>query len=237
MKSEEQSSFLFTFFRTFADMKKKLSLLLIAIFMVMTAAAQKNLKNGDLLFNVTDTTSASDFAKSIVGSTKGVNMAQVCHVAIVCKEHNGWFVLEATSKHGVWMCPLESYLEDADKDADGNPLVFAGRVSGNVDIETSINNAKRFIGRKYDFTFDPSDDEMYCSELVQKSYVDKKGKLIFEPIPMSFHDDEGRILPYWIDYYLKRDLDVPEGEPGSNPGAISRNGRVRVFSLKLKVKR
>lgn len=206
--------------------------LVFATFMTTTTLAQHGLKHGDLLFNVTDTTSASDFAKSIVGSTKGINMAQVSHVAIVCKEKDGLFVLEATSKHGVWMCPLAEYLDAADKDAEGKPLVFAGRVTGDVDINTSIRNAKRFIGRKYDFTFDPSDDEMYCSELVQKSYVDKKGKLIFEPIPMSFHDDEGRILPYWIEYYLKRDLDVPEGEPGSNPGAISRDGRVRVFGIK-----
>lgn len=206
-------------------------LLVFTTFMALPTFAQKGLKHGDLLFNVSDTTSASEFAKSIVGSTKGVNKAKVSHVAILYKEKQGWYVLEATNKHGVWMCPLREYLEAADKDADGCPLVLAGRVTGDVDIKTSISNARKYIGLKYDFTFDPSDAEIYCSELVQKSYVDKSGKLIFAPIPMSFHDDEGRILPYWIEYYLQRDLDVPEGEPGSNPGAISRDSRVKILPV------
>lgn len=199
------------------------------IYMTTPTLAQKGLKHGDLLFNVTDTTSASDFAKGIVGSTRGIDKAQVSHVAIVCKEKEGIFVLEATSKHGVWMTPLADYLAEADKDSDGNPMVLVGRIKHGADIKKSVENAKAFIGLKYDFTFDPSDEEMYCSELVQKSYVDKKGNLLFEPIPMSFHDDEGRILPYWINYYLKRDLDVPEGEPGSNPGALSRNSLVDIL--------
>lgn len=205
--------------------------LIIAMLMTQETAAQRRLRNGDLLFNVTDTASASDFAKSIVGSTSGLGQAQVSHVAIVCREHGKIFVLEATSKHGVWMCPLADYLEAADKDAGNHPMVMVGRVKGRVDLRTSIARAKQYIGRNYDFTFDPSDEEMYCSELVQKSYVDRDGSLIFQPIPMSFHDDEGRILPYWIDYYLKRDLDVPEGEPGSNPGALSRDARIQILDI------
>ena len=187
--------------------------------------------NGDLLFNIADTTAASDFAKSIVGSTNRLDQLQISHVAILCKEKEGWYVLEATSKHGVWMTPLQDYLDAADKDANGHPMVLIGRIRKGVDLKRSIANAKAFIGKKYDFIFNPSDEEMYCSELVQKSYVDKKGNLIFQPIPMSFHDSEGRILPYWIDYYLQRDLDVPEGEPGSNPGQISRDGNVKILSL------
>lgn len=215
---------------------KKILITLITLIMLTSALipnSRNNLRNGDLLFNITDTTSASDFAKGIVGSTKGIDKAQVSHVAILCHEPEGWMVLEATGKHGVWMTPLDDYLAEADKDANGNPMVLVGRVKDDVDINQSITNAKAFIGCKYDFTFDPSDDEMYCSELVQKSYVDTSGNLIFNPIPMSFHDEEGRILPYWIHYYLERDLDVPEGEPGSNPGALSRDEKVEIIgSLK-----
>lgn len=193
--------------------------------------AQDNLRNGDLLFNVSDTTNASNFAKSIVSSTSGIDKLKVSHVAIVCKEDSGIFVLEATSKHGVWMCSLEDYLSEADKDENGVPMVFVGRVKKGLDVKATIRNAKSYIGKQYDYIFSPTDDEMYCSELVQKSYVDKKGNPIFEPIPMSFHDDRGRILPYWIHYFLKRDLDVPEGEPGSNPGALSRDKKIKVFKL------
>ncbi len=197
----------------------------------LNSLAQNELHNGDLLFNVTDTTSASDFAKSIVGSTKGIDHLQVSHVAMVCIEDSGVYVLEATARHGVWMTPLADYLADADKDEDGRPMVLVGRVKEDFDVDATIRNAKAFLGLEYDFVFSPTDDEMYCSELVQKSYVDKEGKLIFGTIPMSFHDEEGRILPYWIHYYLKRDLDVPEGEPGSNPGQLSRDSKVEIMRI------
>ncbi|MBQ0048323.1 MAG: hypothetical protein KBT33_12630 [Prevotellaceae bacterium] len=191
--------------------------------------AQVELKNGDLLFNVTNVNEATDFSRSIVESTKGVNEAKVNHVAIVCQEDSGLFVIEATNKHGVWMCPIETYLDNADKTEDGRPMVIVGRVKADVDFAASIQNAKAYIGKNYDFIFSPTDEEMYCSELVQKSYVDKQGKLIFEPIPMSFHDEEGTILPFWFEYYEKRGLDVPEGEPGSNPGALSRDKNVEII--------
>ena len=194
--------------------------------------AQTELHHGDLLFNITDTTNASEFAKSIVGSTQGIDHLKVSHVAIVCKEEKGTYVLEATAKHGVWMTPISSYFEEADKDSEGKPMVLIGRITNpDADLNTSVQKAKAFIGLKYDFTFDPSDEEMYCSELVQKSYVTTEGKLIFPTIPMSFHDEDGKILPYWINYYLKRNLDVPEGEPGSNPGQISRDKNVKIYTL------
>ena len=206
----------------------------ILVIMLLTSLptpilAQADLHTGDLLFNVTDTTSASDFAKGIIGSTQGIDHMKVSHVAIVCREDSGICVIEATSKHGVWMCSLRTYLDNADHDAAGKPMVLLGRIVSDFDAPQSISNAKRFIGCNYDFTFDPSDEEMYCSELVQKTFVDHTGQLIFPTIPMSFHDEEGRILPFWIEYYLNRDLDVPEGEPGSNPGQISRDTNVKIL--------
>lgn len=204
---------------------------ILAATVCANALAQKHLRTGDLLFNISDTTSATDFAKSITASTNGLSQLQVEHVAIVCQEDSGTYVLEATSKHGVWMTRLSDYLANADHTKDGKPMVLVGRISrkADIDIPTSIRRAKSFIGRKYDFLFSPTDDEFYCSELVQKSFVTHKGALIFSPIPMSFHDQDGQILPYWIDYYAKRNLDVPEGEPGSNPGQLSRDPRVHIF--------
>lgn len=199
--------------------------------------AQTKYKNGDLLFNVVNMKKASEFSRSIVGSTHGIDEKNISHVAIVCKEDSGLFVLEATGRHGVWMCPLDSFLSKAHKDKDGKTLILHARVKGNIDIKTSVANAKRHIGKKYDYIFNDSDEEFYCSELVQKSFVDKKGNLIFQPIPMSFHDDAGNILPYWTTYYSKKGLVVPEGAPGSNPGALSRHKRTKILDLDRRVRK
>lgn len=212
-------------------MKNRLLSLVAIGATAMNTVAQTTLKNGDLLFCVSDTASATEFARSIVGSTKGVEQKKIDHVAIVSVEDDGTYIIEATAKHGVWKCSLSEFVENADKGEDGKPLLLVGRVKGDVDIESSIMKAKSFIGRKYDFVFSPTDDEMYCSELVQKSYVKNNGDLLFEPIPMSFHDEEGRILPYWFRYYETRNMEVPEGEPGSNPGDLSRRGNVEILDF------
>lgn len=191
--------------------------------------AQSTYKNGDLLFNIVNMDNANAFSRSIVGSTHGIDEKNISHVAIVCKEDSGMYVLEATGRHGVWMCPLDSFINKAHKDKEGKALILHGRVKGSFDIKASIKNAKKHIGKRYDNLFSDTDDEFYCSELVQKSFVNKKGQLIFSPIPMSFHDDSGKILPFWIEYYKKRGLEVPEGAPGSNPGAISRHEKVKIL--------
>ena len=73
------------------------------------------------------------------------------------------------------------------------------------------------------------DSAFYCSELVQKCYLDADGHEIFPAIPMSFHDKTGIVTPFWKDYYARRGLEVPEGEPGSNPGDLSRSRHLSIL--------
>jgi len=63
---------------------------------------------------------------------------------------------------------------------------------------------------------------------VQLSYLDHQGKPLFSTIPMSFHDASGRITDYWIQFYARHQMAVPEGKPGSNPGELSRRPSVRI---------
>ena len=70
---------------------------------------------------------------------------------------------------------------------------------------------------------------IYCSELVQFSFVDKQGKRVFSPIPMSFHDSQGQITEFWIRFYKEHGMEVPEGFPGTNPGELSRRNNVMVL--------
>ena len=102
------------------------------------------------------------------------------------------------------------------KQNNRSATVWIGRITCKCNIDRSIKNATKYLGRPYDYYFMPDDKEIYCSELVQKSFINDAGKLIFHPIPMSFHDSKGHITHYWQRYYMKRHLKVPEGEPGSN---------------------
>ena len=97
----------------------------------------------------------------------------------------------------------------------------------------------------------PGDSAVYCSELVQMSFVfrgqrergaadgtdgtdctdgeDYAAEAVFATIPMSFHDSTGRVTEFWTKFYAARGLAVPEGEPGTNPGQLSRDPNVRIL--------
>ena len=178
----------------------------IVIGLVATSCQTYSLKSGDLLFHVVSQGNA------ITDVTPGM----IDHVAIVTERDS---VIEAVGK-GVKMTPIDSLRQQ-----DGHYLV--GRVKG-IDSKQSIANAKHYLGRPYDRLYLPDNDAIYCSELVQLSFVDKHGKRLFSPIPMSFHDASGHITPYWQQFYEEQGMEVPEGWPGSNPGELSKRREVRI---------
>lgn len=178
----------------------------IVIGLVATSCQTYSLKSGDLLFHVVSQGNA------ITDVTPGM----IDHVAIVMSRDS---VIEAVGK-GVKMTPIDSLRQQ-----DGHYLV--GRVKG-IDSKQSIANAKHYFGRPYDRLYLPDNEAIYCSELVQLSFVDKHGKRLFSPILMSFHDATGRITDYWIQFYAKHNMEVPEGELGTNPGELSQRREIRI---------
>lgn len=183
------------------------------------------LQHGDLLFNVTSP-SRDGLAQAIVNVTEGIDDLQVSHVAIVCKKGGRMYALEASGENGVWLNPIESYFAKADRSAEGKPLVLLGRLRDASGVKVSVRKALKLLGKPYDDLYLPGDSAVYCSELVQMTYVDGKGNEVFPLIPMSFHDKSGNVIDFWKEHYAKRGMQVPEGWPGSNPGGISRSEKV-----------
>ena len=164
------------------------------------------LTTADLLFHVTPQSNA------ITDVTPGM----IDHVAIVLNKDS---VIEAVGR-GVVITPIDSLRQQP-----GYYLI--GRVKG-VHRASSITHARTYLGRAYDYLYLPDNEAIYCSELVQFSFVDKHGNRLFEPIPMSFHDETGQITDYWHRFYKERGMEVPEGQPGTNPGELSRRRQIRI---------
>lgn len=180
------------------------------------------LAEGDLLF------CASPKGNQITDVTQGVEGLKIDHVAIVHFVGKKWYALEAIHK-GVCLTPSDSFLVRRNG-------VLVARLCDTVGVNKSVERAMAQLGKPYDFNFMPDDSAFYCSELVQKSYRDASGQLIFHPIPMSFHDKTGMVTPYWKDYYARQGLCVPEGAPGSNPGDLSRNKALRMLGWLKRIK-
>lgn len=205
-------------------MKKTLFLWLTLLLSAVCVSAQRlegvgvgNLCEGDLLF------CAQVKGNNITDVTQGVGGMKIDHVAIFHRQDGRTFALEAIHS-GVGLTPIDSFM--ARREA-----VLAVRLRDTLGVARSVERALGFIGRPYDFNFMPDDSAFYCSELVQKCYRDSRGELVFKPIPMSFHDKSGRITPYWHDYYARQGLQVPEGEPGSNPGDLSRSAAICILGI------
>ena len=205
-------------------MKKTLFLWLTLLLSAVCVSAQRlegvgmgSLCEGDLLF------CAQEKGNNITDVTQGVGGMKIDHVAIFHRQGGRTFALEAIHS-GVGLTPTDSFM--ARREA-----VLAARLRDTLGVARSVERALRFIGRPYDFNFMPDDSAFYCSELVQKCYRDSRGELVFKPIPMSFHDKSGRITPYWHDYYARQGLQVPEGEPGSNPGDLSRSAAICILGI------
>lgn len=194
-----------------------------------------DLRGGDLLFVV------NGQGNNITDVTDGVDGLGIDHIAVFSDGN----VVEAIPEYGVVENPLDSFLiRLSDRES-----VLVGRIEG-VDVEESVANARKFLGRPYDDIFMPSDSAIYCSELVQKSFVFKDGlkerdqnvkevdskatgsgtkHFVFGTIPMSFHDSTGNVTEFWTKFYSARGLAVPEGEPGTNPGQLSRDPNVKIL--------
>lgn len=162
---------------------------------------------GLLLFHVADSGNA------ITDVTPGM----IDHVA-VCTGRDS--VIEAIGR-GVTITPLDSLLQREDG------YFLLARVKG-ADKRTSVANCRRYLGRPYDRLYLKDNDAIYCSELVQLSFVDKKGQRIFTPVPMSFHDATGQVTDYWQQFYRQHNMEVPEGQPGTNPAEMSKRTNVRI---------
>lgn len=180
------------------------------------------LQTGDLLFTV------SPEISPITDVTRGVNNLKIPHVAIYYIDRGKGYALEATQQKGVSLTPIADYAAKH-RNTEGELQVIAGRIRGKWQRKKSVKRALQQLGKPYDHYFMPDDKSIYCSELVQKSYLDRNGNLFFSPIPMEFRNAQGRIPDFWQDLYRMAGLRVPEGEEGSNPGNLSRDPRLQLF--------
>lgn len=165
----------------------------------------------DLLFHVAATENA------ITAVTPGM----IDHVAIMISADS---VIEAVGK-GVVTTPLDSL-----RAQKGHYLVARVR---RADQRKSLENARRYLGRNYDWLYLPDNEAVYCSELVLLSFVNKHGKPIFQPVPMTFRDSSGQIPSHWLELYERNGIAVPEGEAGSNPAELSQRKIVKIVGKLL----
>lgn len=181
------------------------------------------LMTGDLIFEVA---SDGDMSSAIAESTAQYDSIKFSHVGIILIDNQGQStsVLEAVPDSGVIITPLEEFMQKATSGA------VVKRLDADCDFDRTIERAKSYLGHGYDWWYLPDNEEIYCSELVEKSYVSEDGKLLFTTIPMNFRDEDGNMPEFWINLFERLGRPVPEGVAGTNPTQLSHSPSLRTIA-------
>ena len=223
-------------YAAFRSLHREVSIGVLGVAMLASCAyagkpgLNETLQRGDLLFCI-EQPDADGLGQAITSVTEGVGALAISHVAIYVGPRQGsdaaasderW-VIEAVPDGGVRLTRLEEFMEKAGRDAHDRPLLLEGRLRDTTDVPAMVERAMRYLGRPYDFLYEATDSAIYCSELVQISYLRSDGRAVFPTIGMTFRDASGHIAAYWRELYAAHGRPVPEGEPGTNPGQLSRD--------------
>lgn len=186
-----------------------------------TAEQQEGLHTGDLIFvGIPSNSGDGDAMGGAIAAATGEGEMNYIHVAIAEVAKDGVWIIDATSNRGVDRHPLDTFIMDF-KLPDGSlPRFDVKRLQDTSNVAAFVENAKKHIGRPYDFWFLPDNGAYYCSELVRDSYS-KDGEPIFNDLPMNFLGPDGELPEYWSKLFAKLGIAVPQGVSGTNPEAMS----------------
>ncbi len=185
--------------------------------------ALPQLQEGDLLFQDLD---CGPLCDAIEAATEGVEARDFSHVGIAARVHGRMMVVEAFGT-AVQAIDQDAFFLRSGKVVVGRPLRTHRRVA-----RRAAQDAVNFMGIPYDDAFLPDTAKLYCSELVALSYERANHDVPFFAAPsMTFKDPRTNLyFPAWVRYYAELELPIPEGQPGCNPGGLSREPALTIVS-------
>jgi uncharacterized protein YycO len=186
-----------------------------------------DLKNGDLLFV---TAKDSGLSGAINNVTQKQKNASFDHIGILQKENGKFYVLHAAPKGGSQKQNLKDFMKDQTNDGQ-SVIVYRLKLQYQNAIPLAIERANSMLGKPYNFNYILNENSYYCSDFIERAFREDH---IFNLEPMTFIDPKTGITnAFWQDFYQKRNLEVPEGEPGCNPNGLAASEKLeRIQVLK-----
>lgn len=184
-------------------------------------------QHGDLIFSQLGTDT-----NAISAVTRGFHGARLNHMGLLLKNNFGWFVLEAFPPE-VRVTQLDVFTRRSAEPTSGQERYMVFRLKPPHDrlIPKALEYGMSQRDIPYDQRYLDDSAALYCSELIVDMFRFANGGAdFFIERPMSFRDPAtGQILPAWTEYYARFGMKVPDGQPGSNPGDISKDGRLNLL--------
>ncbi len=207
-------------------------LLLIAMISSCSSDQSENrLQEGDLLFQDLNCGGLCDAIEAV---TEGVDGKDFSHCAMVVRVGDSLKIIEAIGSK-VRLTKVEDFLKRSN-DVDHLQNITIARVS--QDHQSLIHGASAYalskVGEPYDHEFLLDNGSWYCSELLYESFKHANGgEDFFQLYPMTYKmPSQDEFFPVWVKYYEDLQKPIPEGEPGLNPGSISRSDKLEIIKLR-----
>jgi hypothetical protein len=216
-------------------MRNLLNIILLAFCCTLAPSCQHThhieiLEEGDLLFQNLDCGALCDAIETV---TEGIDGKDFSHCAMVVSINDTLQVVEAIGDK-VQINSLKNFFARSGDTASIQNITVA-RLKQNFKplIVNAANYAKQQIGQPYDNEFLLENGNWYCSELLHEAFKEANNKSdFFDLEPMTFKDPKtNKFFPAWIDYYNKLNVVIPEGQPGINPGLISRSDKIQIIKI------
>ncbi len=205
-----------------SGINKTVLLLCACILMLNSCALKQNMKlqNGDLLFVTAKETGLSGAINNVTQKQKNVSYD---HIGIIEKSGNSFFVLHAAPKGGSQRQLMKDFLKDQAEDGQ-KVVVYRLRSEYLKTIPAAIEKANSMLGKPYNFNYILDENSYYCSDFIERAF---RKDHIFKLEPMTFTDPEtGTVNAFWEAFYQKKNLKVPEGEPGCNPNGLAASDKL-----------
>lgn len=185
-------------------------------------------KVGDIVFQDLDCGALCDAIETVTPASNGKHFS---HAGIVFKAGQNTFVIEAIGKE-VHSTPIEKFMK-RQTDSTGNPKVVVGRLKKqyrHLNTE-AVNFAIGQSGKPYDNVFLYGNDKYYCTELIYDAYkAANKETSFFSLFPMTYKNPAtGQTFRAWVDYYAELRVEIPEGQPGCNPGSVATDPKIEII--------
>lgn len=199
-------------------------ILILFLGIFLTSCSEKygvKLENGDLLFVSANKGSLSSAIDRVTQTEQSTHYS---HVGLVEENRDGFWVLHAGTRNGSERIKLDSFLMHAWKDSNYVDVYRLHKEYKNT-IPMAIKTAKDWLGKPYNYSYILSDEKLYCSDFIQRSFAKDS---IFRLEPMTFINPKtGEIDSSWLAFYKKQGLEVPEGKPGCNPNKMATSHKIR----------
>lgn len=192
------------------------------------------LRNADLVFVLSGDTYMDDAISEATASDDG--RGDFCHVAIIGRQDDSLFVVEALPLRGVISRSYSDFVAE-----NGDSLLRFRRLDSAVTREIAqrqgvsedlllwgfVQRALSRLGEGYDYVYMPDNGLCYCSELVYDSYIDTAPSPgdchLFSSAPMNFLSPDGTLPDFWKELFELMQCPVPQGVMGTNPNDMFRS--------------